>query len=138
MSKTIEFVGENIKDIKISIEGYKRLKTFYLSQENYEDCVIMSLEQNIKYLENKLSVWEQIKTELEAWEVVKDKISITVYYDNEQDYEEDINSHNAICLNSNLRLQNSNNEEEWFVPLTDEESKKFKKALEEENVKNKR
>lgn len=71
MSKTIEFVGENIKDIKISIEGYKRLKTFYLSQENYEDCVIMSLEQNIKYLENKLSVWEQIKTELEAWEVVK-------------------------------------------------------------------
>ena len=71
MSKTIEFVGENIKDIKISIEGYKRLKTFYLSQENYEDCVIMSLEQNIKYLENKLFVWEQIKSELEAWEVVK-------------------------------------------------------------------
>lgn len=138
MSKTIEFVGENIKDIKISIEGYKRLKTFYLSQENYEDCVIMSLEQNIKYLENKLSVWEQIKTELEAWEVMKDKISITVYYDNEQDYEEDINSHNAICLNSNLKLQNSNNEEEWFVPLTDEESEKFKKALEEENVKDKR
>lgn len=138
MSKTIEFVGENIKDIKISIEGYKRLKTFYLSQENYEDCVIMSLEQNIKYLENKLSVWEQIKTELEAWEVVKDKISITVYYDNEQDYEEDIKSHNAICLNSNLRLQNANNEEEWFVPLTDEESKNFKKVLEKENVKNKR
>lgn len=74
MSKTIEFVGENIKDIKISIEGYKRLKTYYLSQENYEDCVIMSLEQNIKYLENKLFVWEQIKTEIEAWEVVKDKI----------------------------------------------------------------
>ena len=74
MSKTIEFVGENIKDIKISIEGYKRLKTYYLSQENYEDCVIMSLEQNIKYLENKLFVWEQIKAELEAWEVVADKI----------------------------------------------------------------
>ena len=65
MSKTIEFVGKNIKDIKISIEGYKRLKTYYLSQENYEDCVIMSLEQNIKYLENKLSVWEQIKAERE-------------------------------------------------------------------------
>lgn len=71
MSKTIEFVGETVKNIKRSIEENKRLKTFYLSQENYEDCVIMSLEQNIKYLENKLSVWEQIKAELEAWEVVK-------------------------------------------------------------------
>lgn len=84
----------------------------------------------ITYFTNRLNILQQIKLKLEAWEVVKDKINITDYYDNEQDYEEDINSHNALCLNSNIKIQNSNNEEEWFIPLDNEDCKKLKKALE--------
>ena len=71
MSKTIEFVEEIIKNTKRSIEENKRLKAYYLAQETDKHGAIMSVEQNIKYLRNKLSVWEQIKAELEAWEVVK-------------------------------------------------------------------
>ena len=71
MNKTIEFVKEIIKNTKRSIEENKRLKAYYLAQETDKHGAIMSVEQNIKYLRNKLSVWEQIKTELEAWEVVK-------------------------------------------------------------------
>lgn len=118
MSKTIEFVGENIKDIKINIEGYKRLKTYYLLQENYEDCVIMSLEQNIKYLENKLSIWEQIKTELEAWEESKKYFILNEGYVpfHESTYE-------YITLKNDC-IDESNSEEEGISII------KIKKALE--------
>ena len=71
MSKTIEFVKEIIKNTKRSIEENKRLKAYYLAQETDKHGAIMSVEQNIKYLKNKLSVWEQIKAELEAWEESK-------------------------------------------------------------------
>lgn len=118
----LEFIDQEIKFTKQNLNNYKNMfKTHPHLPE---------IASAIKQLKEKLQILQQIKTDLEVWEVVKDKISITVYYDNEQDYEEDINSHNAICLNSNLRLQNANNEEEWFVPLTDEESEKFKKVLE--------
>lgn len=118
----LEFINQEIEDAKheikmneIRIENMYN-KTFY--------------EERAEVLNNKLQTLQQIKTELEAWEVVKDKIDITEYYDNEQDYEEDINSHNALCLNSNLKIQNSNNEEDWFIPLDNEDCKKLKKALE--------
>ena len=117
MSKTIDFVGENIKDIKISIEGYKRLKTYYLSQENYEDCVIMSLEQNIKYLENKLSIWEQIKTELEAWEESKK------YFILNEGYVDFYGSTYEYITLKNDCIDESNSEEEGISII------KIKKAL---------
>ena len=131
---SLEFIKQNIFELKNHIE---HLEIKIIEDKKYPSFVKCHKER-IEELKPILNILQQIKAELEAWEVVKDKISITVYYDNEQDYEEDINSHNAICLNSKLKLQNSNNEEEWFVPLTDEESEKFKKALEKENVKDKR
>lgn len=132
----LEFIDKYIELLKTKIESSKESARIYYANDDYEFGK-MEEENRVGY-EEELEMFQQIKQDLEAWEVVKDKISITVYYDNEQDYEEDVNSHNAICLNSNLRLQNANNEEEWFVPLTDEESKNFKKVLEKENVKNKR
>ena len=114
-----EFIEKEIEKLKELLE--------------LDNVLCLSSDEHYKSWDNSLKMFQQIKSELEAWEVVKDKISITVYYDNEQDYEEDINSHNAICLNSNLKLQNYNNEEEWFVPLTDEENKKIKDVLEVKN-----
>ena len=124
---SLEFIKQNIFECKNHIE---HLKIKIIEDEKYSTLAKYHKER-IEELKPILNHLQQIKAELEAWEVVKDKISITVYYDNEQDYEEDINSHNAICLNNNLKIQNSNNEEEWFIPLTDEESEKIKKALEE-------
>lgn len=115
---SLEFINQEIEDLNNKIK--------YLKEKHYTSFV----RNYINYCEEKLEMFQQIKTELEAWESVKDKINITEYYDNEQDYEEDINSHNALCLNSNLKIQNSNNEEDWFIPLDNEDCKKLKKALE--------
>lgn len=125
---SLEWINGQIEECKQSIQQSE----IRIDEDKKYPSFVKCHKERIEELKPILNNLQQIKQDLEAWEVVKDKISITVYYDNEQDYEEDINSHNAICLNSNLKLQNSNNEEEWFVPLTDEESKKFKKALEVE------
>ena len=116
---SLEFINKEIENIKELLE--------------LDDVLCLKTDEDYKFWYDRLQTLQQIKTELEAWEVVKDKINITEYYDNEQDYEEDINSHNALCLNSNLKIQNSNNEEDWFIPLDNEDCKKLKKALEVED-----
>jgi hypothetical protein len=123
---SLEYIDLLIKSREEEVNRYTKVKNNLYDKESeayYEKEMIGRINEQIQHL-------QQIKTELEAWEVVKDKINITEYYDNEQDYEEDINSHNALCLNSNLKIQNSNNEEDWFIPLDNEDCKKLKKALE--------
>lgn len=118
MSKTIEFVKEIIKNTKRSIEENKRLKAYYLTQETDKHGAIMSVEQNIKYLENKLSVWEQIKAELEAWEESKKYFILNEGY--VPIYE---STYEYITLKNDC-IDESNSEEEGVSII------KIKKALE--------
>ena len=110
----LEWIEKEIEGCKIQIE---REKTLFLKEKR--EGILRHLNQ-IKYI-------------LEAWEVTKDKITIIGYYDTVKDYEEDINEHKALCLVSNLKFQNSNDEDEWFIPLTEKETYKIEKALEVKN-----
>lgn len=120
---SLEFIEKTIQTFKYQIEYTKiQIKFGNLS----EQVGNQSLNEDNEILNH----FQQIKTELEAWEVVKDKITTIGYYDTVEDYEEDINEHKALCLVSNLKFQNSNDEDEWFIPLTEKETYKIKKALE--------
>ena len=69
---SLEFIENQIKEIDKQLDYYKR--------KIDEDCIFKSFIDNytttIKDLTNLKNTLLQIKTELEAWEVVKHKISI--------------------------------------------------------------
>ena len=60
MSKTIEFVEKQIKNIKDLLE--------------LDVVLCLSPDEHYKSWDNSLKMFQQIKTELEAWEVVKSNI----------------------------------------------------------------
>lgn len=78
MTKTIEFIDEKIKMINVSIESsVKIIKEFdgIVPVDSYKKLV----EEHLK----DLQTLEQIKCELEAWEVVKSSINLS---ENREDY----------------------------------------------------
>lgn len=72
MSKTIEFVNRNIKNRK---EQLKRLERLKVTSNKYElqinEVLMKNIEEDIEHL-------EQIKSELEAWEICKNKLNLKV------------------------------------------------------------
>lgn len=118
----------NIEWVQFVIDSLNIELSFYKEKIQENDIVDMQRKYYIEMSRNQetyINYLKQIKIKLEKYEIIKDKISFTEYYDSEEDYENDINSHKALCLNTNLKIQNSNNEDEWFIPLTEEESKKL-------------
>lgn len=60
MSKTIEFVEKEIENIKELLES--------------DNALCLRNEDDYKFWYNRLNMFQQIKAELEAWEVVKPNI----------------------------------------------------------------
>lgn len=99
----IKFFEEKIKEEE---QEFKIMKT--------EDKHIINYYNNhIDILKEKKEIFEQIKTDLEAWEVVKSSISLSK---NREDYK------NCVYLNVI-----NYNDKEWLI---------LKKALEVDDVKN--
>ena len=68
MTKTIEFVERKIKDKKDQLKRLKNLKTISNKYElQINELLTKNTEEDIEYL-------QQIKCELEAWEVVKKRL----------------------------------------------------------------
>lgn len=92
---SLEFINQEIE--------YLNNKIKYFKEEPYT-----SFGRNyINYCEEKLEMFQQIKTELEAWEVVK---------------KDDVMSHICYCLASGQSIN--------FHRLTEENREIIKKALE--------
>lgn len=76
---------------------------------------------------------KQILNDLDRLEkltdILKDKLDLTYYYDNEEDYVNDENEKDALCLNYAIALQNSNNEDQWFIPLEKSEKEFLKEVF---------
>lgn len=97
MSKTIEYINEEIKKTE---KIQRMLETVYHSPRD-------------KVSERKLKILQQIKCELEAWEVAKNKD----VHINKIKEKNNVNSYNSYLV----------------IQLTEEEFNKLKKALEAEN-----
>ncbi len=79
MSKTIEFVDEKIKMLNVAIESaVKIVKEFdgIVPVDSYKKLV----EEHLK----EIQTLEQIKCELEAWEVVKRELKLTLTEDKQK------------------------------------------------------
>lgn len=75
MTKTIEFVERKIEDKKYKLKKLENLKNISNKYElEINESLMESVEEDIEYL-------EQIKCELEAWEVVKRELVLTVKED---------------------------------------------------------
>ena len=109
MSKTIEFVEEKIKMLNVVIEStVKIIKEFdgIASADSYKKLV----EDHLK----EIGTFQQIKVELEAWEIVKEK-QVDIFYIN-------------VCKNA----ESYNKYKTSIKKLTNDEFDKLKKALEVE------
>ena len=72
MTKTIEFVERKIKDKKDQLKRLKNLKTISNKYElKINELLTKNAEEDIEHL-------EQIKCELEAWEICKNKLNLKV------------------------------------------------------------
>lgn len=98
MSKTIEFIEKEIDSIKelLGLDDASYLKP----DDSYESWY------------NTLKIFQQIKAELEAWEIVKEK-QVDVFYIN-------------VCKNA----ESYNKYKTSIKKLTNDEFNKIKKALE--------
>lgn len=81
MSKTIEFVEKSIKKQTKKLEELKRQKEHYEILHNSNSIIsytphIVSIDLEISNIEFNLEHIKQIKTDLEAWEVVKDNVDV--------------------------------------------------------------
>ncbi|MBR6515877.1 MAG: hypothetical protein IKT40_03360 [Bacilli bacterium] len=89
MTKTIEFVEEEIKFCQLKINKAKEEKIYQetmvlLLPENKNINLEVVNEIEISYNEYKIKQLEQIKCELEAWEVVKRELVLTVKEDKQK------------------------------------------------------
>lgn len=72
MTKTIEFVERKIEDRKYRLKKLENLKKISNKYElEINESLMESVEEDIEYL-------EQIKCELEAWEICKNKLNLKV------------------------------------------------------------
>lgn len=72
MTKTIEFVERKIEDRKYRLKRLENLKTISNKYElEINESLTESFEEDIECL-------EQIKCELEAWEICKNKLNLKV------------------------------------------------------------
>ena len=88
MNETIKFIDKLIKEYKESKDNFTRYSKTYPNDEVFSNCV--------KKREQQIQALEQIKTELEAWEVVKKNIgttsdvngySMNIIFDFDEDYQ---------------------------------------------------
>ena len=72
---SLEFIEELINNIETNIYITESvLKTYDEDSDDEEE--INTLKNNLEYLKERLKYSKQIKTELEAWEVVKENVNV--------------------------------------------------------------
>ncbi len=98
MSKTIEFIEKEIKNTKELL--------------GLDDALCLKTDDDYKFWYNRLKMFQQIKAELEAWEIVKEK-QVDIFYIN-------------VCKNA----ESYNKYKTSIRRLTNDELDKIKKALE--------
>lgn len=72
MTKTIEFINQNIFECKDHIQHLNNKINEYKEYPSF----VKSHKEQIENLEPILQILEQIKSELEAWEVCKNKMEL--------------------------------------------------------------
>lgn len=109
---SLEYIENEIKEVKHEI----KINTIRI--ENMINKIFY--KERAEVLNNKLQTLEQIKTELEAWKVIKNKgvdmLIFMLYIDNLQEYNDYISSLAGECNYEKLIL-------------TQQEANKIKKAL---------
>lgn len=116
MSKTIEFIDEKIKMLNVAIESaVKIVKEFdgIVPVDSYKKLV----EEHLK----EIQTLEQIKCELEAWEVVKKELNLKIV------------KHKCNVFHTNYALECDYT---GVIPLFDEEFNLCEKSLEVEDERN--
>lgn len=73
MTKTIEFIDREISSTEIDLWYSKRL---LIENPPKEELKKELLECKINVLERNMKILQQIKLELEAWEVVKENVDV--------------------------------------------------------------
>lgn len=69
---SLEFIEKIIKNIETALTEDKRVYQLYLLKNNIDkNKILKNLDENIKHREESLQTFQQIKVELEAWEVIK-------------------------------------------------------------------
>ena len=120
----LEFIDKYIELLKTKIESSKESARIYYANDDYEFGK-MEEENRVGY-EEELEMFQQIKQDLEAWEESKKYFILNEgcvpFYESTYEY---------ITLKNDC-IDESNSEEEGISII------KIKKALEKENVKNKR
>ena len=91
---------------------------------SYETMLLTAIdtkcsEEQIKYYEERLNMFKQIKAELEAWEFVKEEVGFAI------ENIEGSRSSNVYGCKYGLKCYG-----EGIIPLSDKEVESFKKALE--------
>ena len=92
MSKTLEFVNIGIENQTKKLNELKREKDYYETLNKIEDWLcpyddkINHINLQIKNIEFNLEHMNQIKTELEALEVVKEKLCLNVFICDDPEY----------------------------------------------------
>ena len=114
MSNTIKFINKYIRLLKQKIESSKEAARLYYANSDWEFGE-MEEENRVGY-EEELELFKQIKTELEAWYIIKNALELT---ENELGEEE---------IDMKVFFTNAKVE----VCDTRKEFKKLKKALEVE------
>ena len=115
MSKTIEFIEQATIANQRRLEQYKKDLEYYQKDVSLIDhgAKIFQLKHDIEHIEKiVLPNLKQIKAELEAWEIVKEK-QVDIFYIN-------------VCKNA----ESYNKYKTSIRKLTNDELDKLKKALE--------
>ena len=116
INEQIEMMIEYINELKEDIDRHQRL--LETSGDPLNAYTIKSTKETINYVQMKIKNFEQIKCELEAWEVVKDK-KVDIY--------QIIHSYNFNILT--ISQQN----DPRCYQLNEQEYETIKKALEVED-----
>ena len=117
MSKTIELIKSEIYEAKSNLLKFNQLLIENPKREGYSFYVT--------YFTNRLNILEQIKTELEAWEICKNKLNLKVQT------EESVTE--GFCMKGYWLLVEQYPYTQTTI-IEQEEYEILKKALEKENV----
>ena len=117
---SLEFIENQIKEINKQIDYYKR----QIDEDSMFKSFIESYTNTIKELTNLKDIFQQIKTELEAWEKLEQE---------NFDLRQTLNTENENCVMLEKRIKELNSElevEKWSSIGIWEENKTLKKVIE--------
>lgn len=104
---SLEFIEKIIKNIETALAEDKRVYQLYLSKNNIDkNKILKNLDENIKHREQELQTLQQIKTELETLEILKDRLvdyqGMTLqkrWYDGEEEW------HYFLVFDENFEIE---------------------------------